>query len=114
VSPVCDLLHQVLRDEFLLEEKSEDLPGENLSEEAVRESGEVMEAALAIVAPFCRQEVDMGVNWRAEQLEMVAKARRVIGYGGAFPPYEGIKKKFFDAKSFEEAFELRPFSQSVK
>jgi len=53
-------------------------------------------------------------NWTAEQLEMVAKARRVIGYGGAFPPYEGIKKKFFDAKSFEEAFELRPFPQSVK
>jgi hypothetical protein len=53
-------------------------------------------------------------NWTAEQLEMVAKARRVIGYGGAFPPYDGIKKKFFDAKSFEEAFELRPIFQSIK
>lgn len=45
--------------------------------------------------------------WTAEQLEMVAKARRVIGYGGAFPPYEGLRKKFFDAKSFERAFKLR-------
>jgi radical SAM superfamily enzyme YgiQ (UPF0313 family) len=47
-------------------------------------------------------------NWTAEQLEMIAKARRVIGYGGAFPPYEGLKKKIFRAKSFEEAFKLRP------
>jgi len=39
---------------------------------------------------------------------MVAQARRVIGYGGAFPPYEGLKKKFLGAKSFEEAFGLRP------
>lgn len=46
--------------------------------------------------------------WTAEELEMVAKARRVLGYGGAFPPYEGLKKKFLDAKSFVEAFLLRP------
>jgi len=46
--------------------------------------------------------------WNDEQLEMVAKARRVIGYGGAFPPYEGLKKKFFSARTFEEAFSLRP------
>jgi len=46
-------------------------------------------------------------NWSAEYLEMVAKARRVIGYGGAFPPYEGLKQKFFNAKSFDEAFSLR-------
>lgn len=46
-------------------------------------------------------------NWTAEQLEMVAKARRVLGYGGAFPPYEGLKKKFLNAKSFEEAFKLK-------
>ena len=43
-----------------------------------------------------------------EQLEMVAKARRVTGYGGAFPPYEGLKGKILDARSFEEAFALRP------
>jgi radical SAM superfamily enzyme YgiQ (UPF0313 family) len=47
--------------------------------------------------------------WTAEQLEMVAKARRVLGYGGAFPPYKGLKKKFLDSKSFEEAFGLRPY-----
>lgn len=46
-------------------------------------------------------------NWTAEQLEMIAKARRVIGYGGAFPPYEGLKKKILNAKTFEKAFELR-------
>lgn len=46
-------------------------------------------------------------NWTPELLEMVAKARRVLGYGGAFPPYEGLKKKFLNAKSFEEAFFLR-------
>jgi hypothetical protein len=49
-------------------------------------------------------------NWTIEQLEMVADARRVIGYGGAFPPYEGLKKKILNAKSFEKAFELRPSS----
>ena len=51
-------------------------------------------------------------NWTQEQLEMVAKARRVLGYGGAFPPYEGLKKKFFNARSFEEAFALRPVREN--
>jgi len=39
---------------------------------------------------------------------MVADARRVIGYGGAFPPYEGLKKKILNARNFKEAFKLRP------
>lgn len=47
-------------------------------------------------------------QWNAEQLEMVADARRVMGYGGAFPPYEGLRRKFINAKNFEEAFKLRP------
>lgn len=47
-------------------------------------------------------------NWTKQQLEMVAQARRVIGYGGTFPPYDGLKKKFTNARTFEEAFELRP------
>jgi hypothetical protein len=47
-------------------------------------------------------------EWTAEQLDMVAQARRVIGYGGAFPPYEGLVKKFLKARSFEEAFGLWP------
>ena len=38
---------------------------------------------------------------------MVARARRVIGYGGAFPPYDGLKRKVLNARNFEEAFELR-------
>lgn len=50
--------------------------------------------------------------WTAEQLEMIAKARRVVGYGGAFPPYEGLKKKFLSAKSFERAFSLRRLSEN--
>lgn len=46
-------------------------------------------------------------KWTREELEMVAKARRVLGYGGAFPPYEGLVKKFSEAKNFYEAFSLR-------
>jgi hypothetical protein len=45
-------------------------------------------------------------NWSIEQLNMVAMARRVIGYGGALPPYEGLQKKFKNARNFEQAFEL--------
>jgi hypothetical protein len=47
-------------------------------------------------------------NWTIEELNMVAQARRVIGYGGAFPPYEGLIRKFLDARGFTEACELRP------
>jgi hypothetical protein len=47
------------------------------------------------------------INWAIEQLNMVAQARRVIGYGGALPPYEGLIKKFCDAQTFEQAFALR-------
>ncbi len=50
----------------------------------------------------------VGQEWTAEQLEVVARARRVIGYGGAFPPYEGLRKKLLTARSFDEAFALRP------
>jgi len=48
-------------------------------------------------------------HWTREMLDMVAEARRVIGYGGAFPPYEGLKKKILEAKNIEQAFKLRPF-----
>jgi len=47
-------------------------------------------------------------RWDTERLEMVAKARRVIGYAGAFPPYKGLVEKFNRAKDFDEAFSLRP------
>lgn len=55
----------------------------------------------------------IGPEWTTEQLEMIAQARRVIGYGGAFPPYEGLRKKFLEAKDFEEAFTLRPIKRGV-
>src|SRR5205807_7737240 len=45
-------------------------------------------------------------NWTFEQLNMVAQARRVIGYGGALPPYEGLVRKFCNARNFDEAFVL--------
>jgi len=47
-------------------------------------------------------------TWSPKELEMVATARRVIGAGGAFPPYEGLRKKFLTARNFSEAFGLRP------
>lgn len=47
-------------------------------------------------------------NWTEKELEMVAKARRVIGYGGAFPAYEGLVQKFRNAQGFEKAFILEP------
>ncbi len=45
-------------------------------------------------------------TWTSEQLNMVAMARRVIGAGGAFPPYEGLIKKFLNAHNFDDAFSL--------
>lgn len=47
-------------------------------------------------------------HWTAQHLEMVARARRVLGFGGAFPPYQALLDKFRNATSFEEAFSLRP------
>ncbi|MBA7657939.1 hypothetical protein ES703_65882 [subsurface metagenome] len=55
----------------------------------------------------------VSAKWTVEQLEMVAKARRVIGYGGAFPPYEGLRKKLVTATDFEQAFRLRPLREKV-
>ena len=46
-------------------------------------------------------------NWTVEELNMVVQARRVIGFGGAFPPYQGLLDKFMKANGFHEAFELR-------
>lgn len=52
-------------------------------------------------------------SWSEEELEMVVTARRVIGYGGAFPPYEGLMRKFCDARGFHDAFELRQKSKPI-
>jgi hypothetical protein len=46
--------------------------------------------------------------WTPEQLEMIADARRVLGYGGAFVPYRGFVNKILDATNFEEAMKLKP------
>jgi hypothetical protein len=46
-------------------------------------------------------------NWDMQKIDLVQQARRVIGYGGAFPAYEGLVNKFNEANSFEEAFGLR-------
>lgn len=64
--------------------------------------------------PFAKNQY-VSPNWTHGQLEMIAKARRVIGYGGAFPPYEGLKKKILNAKNFWEALKLRPkYSKSSR
>ncbi len=52
-------------------------------------------------------------NWTKEQLEMIADARRVIGFGGAFPPYEGLVKKINNSMGFHDAFGLRPLKESA-
>lgn len=52
--------------------------------------------------------------WTSKQLDLIAKARRVIGYGGAFPPYEGLVKKFNNADTFEEAFSLYSTKPIIK
>lgn len=46
-------------------------------------------------------------NWTPHQVQMVQQARRVIGFGGAFPGYEGLVNKFNNAGTFDEAFALR-------
>lgn len=49
--------------------------------------------------------------WTNQQLKMVGRARRILGYGGAFPPYEGLVKKFDKANGFEEAFSVYPLKR---
>jgi len=51
-------------------------------------------------------------KWTISQLESLADARRVIGFGGAFPPYRGLVDKFLNTDNFTEAFELRPIKEA--
>ncbi len=44
----------------------------------------------------------------AEELEMAARFRRVLGYGGAVPPHRFIVERFRQAQNLREAFSLRP------
>ena len=55
-----------------------------------------------------KKNAHISPNWTPEELEMIADARRVLGSRVAFPPYKGFRKKILGAKSFEEAFKLRP------
>ena len=44
-------------------------------------------------------------NWDIKRLDAVQRARRVIGSGGAFPPYEGmLKVKVEKCDTFDDAF----------
>jgi hypothetical protein len=45
-------------------------------------------------------------KWDKRTIEIVEDFRRVYGYGGTFPPYEWLVKRFEKSKSFAEAFEL--------
>lgn len=47
-------------------------------------------------------------NWTKTQIDSVQRARRVLGFGGAFPPYDGLVAKFNKARCFTDAFSLRP------
>ena len=51
--------------------------------------------------------------WTKDQLEMVAKARRVIGFGGSFVPYKGFIDKIQASETFEEAMHLRPINEKI-
>ncbi len=46
-------------------------------------------------------------HWDRERLQQVAAARRVLGFAGAFPPYEKLVRKIRRARSFDTAFKLR-------
>jgi hypothetical protein len=50
--------------------------------------------------------------WTPDELENVADARRVLGFGGAFPPYKGLVNKFHMAEGFKNAFELNPIKKN--
>jgi hypothetical protein len=45
--------------------------------------------------------------WTAEELEMIADARRVMGHMGTFVPYGAFVNKILSASNFEEAMKLR-------
>lgn len=45
-------------------------------------------------------------QWSKDQLEAVARARRVMGYAGAFPPYKALLTKMAEAQDFHDAFHL--------
>jgi hypothetical protein len=55
-----------------------------------------------------KKDAHISPNWTSEQLNMVASARRVFGYGGAFPPYNALIDRFIESKKFEDIFKVYP------
>lgn len=51
--------------------------------------------------------------WTVDQLEAIAKSRRVLGYAGTFVSYTALANKFLEAETFEQALELRPRRETV-
>jgi hypothetical protein len=41
-------------------------------------------------------------KWDKAQLEIVARLRRIVGFGGAFPPYKALVDRFNDVNTFSE------------
>jgi hypothetical protein len=60
------------------------------------------------------KNVYISSNWTKEEIQMVQAARRVLGFSGTFPPYEGLVNKFQNAKDFNEAFSLRIINEHNK
>ena len=61
----------------------------------------------------------IGPKWNKKRIDMVQKARRVIGgrrgvSTGAFTPFRALIEKFDNAKNFDEAFALRPVRRRMK
>lgn len=82
-------------------------------EDFIKRVQDLMEWGVTVY-PMCYQPVDaleknsyVDSNWTPEQLDMVQKARRVLGSRGAWPPYEGLRKKFLESINFEQALVLR-------
>lgn len=48
----------------------------------------------------------IGPKWDEERLRQVEKFRRVCGFGGTFPPYGWLVKRFNKASNFDAAFKL--------
>ncbi len=44
-------------------------------------------------------------KWTLKEIEFVEESRRIIGYGGAFPPYKALIDKFDNSSSFNDAFD---------
>ncbi len=61
-----------------------------------------------------KKGVYVSPKWTNEHLKMVGAARRVLGFGGALPPYKGLVSKFERASNFQEAFSLRPIGGNWK